>query len=263
MENLVSNNNWLNNYNKLDDYIFRKSLTKKNEKVETKAYRRRMRSCTEPLKYGGGKDCQRNEENEFDARQDSEVQKTECLTPGSKLERKDKVTPWCPEHCVFTKWGEWGACSETCVEPNFDASDSPETIENVEYVVQSTATMPKRQRIKLLLKPATNGGVCLELNNNGLNFNNGTVLEEKEDCTICKEHCSEITLDPRDWPELKYPGKDPKCVGYCPGNFYKRNLTKICIFFLFFPPIVSCRQGPFKVLSTTRERVKEYQQVPF
>ena len=34
MENLVSNNNWLNNYNKLDDYIFRKSLTKKNEKVE-------------------------------------------------------------------------------------------------------------------------------------------------------------------------------------------------------------------------------------
>ena len=38
-----------------------------------------------------------------------------------------------------------------------------------------------------------------------------------EDCIICKEHCIKKERVPLvDWPKLDYPGKDPKCVGFCP-----------------------------------------------
>ena len=40
-----------------------------------------------------------------------------------------------------------------------------------------------------------------------------------EDCIICKEHCIKKERVPLvDWPKLDYPGKDPKCVGFCPGE---------------------------------------------
>ena len=41
-----------------------------------------------------------------------------------------------------------------------------------------------------------------------------------EDCILCKEHCikPKDRIPVVDWPELKYPGKDPKCVGFCPGK---------------------------------------------
>ena len=63
-------------------------------------------------------------------------------------------------------------------------------------------------------------GTCPQMDEPFQNKKGKKLYITYEDCILCKEHC----IQPKkripvvDWPELKYPGNDPKCVGFCPGE---------------------------------------------
>jgi hypothetical protein len=214
----------------------------KGEKIETKAYMKRYRYCNNPLPKSGGNECVRDEKNDYDRRQNAEVQKQPCITPDKEKIRGIIPTPWCPEHCVYTSWGEWSPCSYTCITPEVKVYGYDGDILSPDIIYTVTkigGEMPKRSRMKILLRPARNGGTCKEDLDSDTSFNNGTVIEGHEDCTICKEHCGIDEKEVKSFPELKYPGKQPNCTGYCP---------------------VSCTMGAFRTLNNPMEKVKIYKE---
>ena len=73
----------------------------------------------------------------------------------------------------------------------------------------------------LYIEPALRyGGTCPQKDEPFQKENGQELYIQHEDCILCKEHC----INPKkripvvDWPELKYPGNDPKCVGFCSGE---------------------------------------------
>ena len=82
-------------------------------------------------------------------------------------------------------------------------------------------------QFRTVYKKARFGGTCVEENFwKRLDGDNGVIWQD-EMCTLCKEHCA----SPRNniiinWPLMKYPGKDRKCVGYCPCKIIT-NISKL------------------------------------
>ena len=188
--------------------------------IETRANRKRERFCANPEPAFGGEPCKRDEKFEFDSRLYAEKDKTTCITPGSK--EKGPVTPWCPEHCIYTQWGDWSLCSTTCLPINAKVQgyDNKNMLIGIHYKNDHPQVMPTRSRVKIMVRPEKNGGVCEEKKSN---FDqpgsfNGTCLHDKQECNLCKEHCPVPTNDIRLFPKLDYPGNDPSCIGYCPGT---------------------------------------------
>lgn len=69
----------------------------------------RRRYCTEPFPMHGGRSC-----------------------PGSGAEDGDCVDlPECPQHCLFSAWGEWGSCSVTCGDGPFAGTRERQRFEAV------------------------------------------------------------------------------------------------------------------------------------
>ena len=66
------------------------------------------------------------------------------------------------------------------------------------------------------------GGTCPEILEPFQNQDkqNPKAYFQTEDCRLCPEHCAvtEPEKEVYDWPALSYPGEDPSCVGYCPGQ---------------------------------------------
>ena len=241
----------------------------KGEKIETKAYMMRYRYCNNPLPKSGGNECVRDEKNDYDRRQNAEVEKQPCITPDMEKIKGIIPTPWCPEHCVYTSWGEWSPCSYTCITPEVKVYGYDGDILSPDIIYTVTkigGEMPKRSRMKILLRPARNGGTCKEDLDSDTSFNNGTVIEGREDCTICKEHCGINEKEVKSFPELKYPGKQPNCTGYCPGDNCWSKLCFINIFFHKYSCLtkslsVSCTMGAFRTLNNPMEKVKMYKEV--
>jgi len=227
--------------------------------VETKAVRTRRRSCSRPPPAFKGKDCPRSDKYEWVSHLKEEVDSTACITELSKdTSGKVEVTPWCPENCIFTPWGSWSACSETCVhhrgEIPFNGNSKKGTRNNkfnfgktweILYPTPPSA-MPKRQRLREVFKEPRFNGTCPEMFEPFQNLVNKSSKSPKvwistEDCKLCKEHCVQVDVKKRrelvDWPELPYPGDDASCVGYCP---------------------VDCRWGEETVLRDCKLEIEEY-----
>merc|ERR1711915_218906 len=160
--------------------------------------------------------------------------------------------------CIYTSWGqngENGVRSSTCVEmnPQFVIDDSKVNSDNptpfpkekivlydvfgkdfYTYVRPSKLILPTRRRIRCLVSQAKFGGTC-EVNKGHVGSKNGTVISQEEECTLCKAHCNLTNYQLM--PELKYPGDDAKCIGFCP---------------------VDCTIGPPVVDETCEEKKKEY-----
>ena len=192
--------------------------------VVTKAFRARKHFCLGQA--FGGLDCKKDSKYIYDSNTKSEEEHTDCFTPDSKEE--GEKTPWCPENCIFTTWGSWSPCTQTCIELNgvevlnFNPKHS---MRSIAYNTKINSPLPFRQRIRILVKNAQYGGECPEQKHSFDidGSNNGTHIFQNQQCTLCKEHCLNednpfnIT-DIRRLTILPYPGKDPKCIGYCPGK---------------------------------------------
>ena len=94
--------------------------------------------------------------------------------------------------------------------------------------------LPRRNRFKFVLRKERFGGkpCANELSTCTKHANNDTICWMKEDCTLCPEHCDKPDLpsdkrSPINYPAIPYPGKDPRCVGYCPGKKHISNNYKI------------------------------------
>jgi len=193
-------------------------------KVTTKAFRRRERFCASPRPTFGGKECAKNEKFTYRSRTQSEEDKTDCITELTEGAEDEDVTPWCPEQCIFTMWGDWTACSFTCIElkvqSNYETANS--YLADVSYLVDRV-NLPTRSRIRVLIKPPRFGGDCPEqmAHFDQPGTNNGTMIRQMEECKLCPEHCLDAT-NPKGYKDVKrlealpYPGQDPTCVGYCP-----------------------------------------------
>ena len=82
--------------------------------INTKARRTRRRWCISPPPAFGGRPCPKSGQYKWIAHEKAELDTTHCVTELSK-EEGAKVTPWCPENCIFTPWSEWSGCSQTCI----------------------------------------------------------------------------------------------------------------------------------------------------
>jgi len=203
-----------------------------NAPVTSSAFMSRERHCTNPRPAFGGKKCVRNTTLDFNSKDESEEQRQDCYTELSKdVPRGAKVTPWCPQHCIYTQWSEWSACAETCITLNIENPRDPweplnsggELKELFKYQVGKAGTLPFRQRMKCMLRPEKFGGACNERldNMNTIGTLNGTTIWDKQQCNLCHEHaCNDDDpngiKDVRLLEPLKYPGDNPRCVGYCP-----------------------------------------------
>ena len=82
--------------------------------------------------------------------------------------------------------------------------------------------LPRRERMRSVYQEARFGGKCPEILEpfQKQNSQNPKAYFQTEDCRLCKEHCAvtEPEKEVYDWPALPYPGEDPSCVGYCPGQ---------------------------------------------
>jgi len=189
--------------------------------VHTKAFRSRRRHCANPLPAHGGKSCPRNEKYTYISEQDAEDDKTDCITElTNPKEPTAEITPWCPEHCIYTEWGAWSHCSQSCIKMTIgiEGFDPNKEMKSITYKIKSYSPMPVRQRIKLLVKKARYRGNCPEMESNYdvPGTGNGTVLLQTETCTICKEHCAPDNSDPRKFSLLPFPHpSNPSCVGFC------------------------------------------------
>ena len=90
--------------------------------------------------------------------------------------------------------------------------------------------LPRRNRFKFVLRKERFGGkpCANELSTCTKHANNDTICWMKEDCVLCPEHCDKPDLpsderSPINYPAIPYPGKDPRCVGYCPGKKHISN----------------------------------------
>ena len=82
--------------------------------VVTKARRTRRRWCISPPAAYGGRQCEKSKRYKWISHEKAERDTTDCVTELNK-DGSREVTPWCPENCIFTPWGPWSACSETCI----------------------------------------------------------------------------------------------------------------------------------------------------
>ena len=83
---------------------------------------------------------------------------------------------------------------------------------NEVFFFSSTSTL----LFRTIYKPAKFGGSCIEESTWVKIDENNKLIWETEDCTLCKEHCNYHDTNVINWPLIEYPGKDRKCVGYCP-----------------------------------------------
>ena len=214
--------------------------------VETRAFRSRERTCANPVPNSMGKKCEPhpnlNKGVRPKPRTNGEEERTDCLSELSEVEDKnDVITPWCPEHCIFSEWGQWSTCTFSCVSTDsiknpilshtdisdleFDPSlNYPST----HYYSFGKYTLPRRNRVSTLVKEEQYGGICplKEKQRDVPGSLNGSVFMQEEDCKLCKEHClftkdTNQVQDIRNMPKLEYPGSDQTCVGFCPGIMIK------------------------------------------
>jgi len=193
------------------------------KKVITKAFRRRERFCANPRVAFGGKDCQKDTKFIYNSKLQSEEHRTDCITELTRSDKDHIVTPWCPEHCIFTMWGEWSPCSFTCIElkftSNYDKNRVGKDLSLIEYH-KTTHTLPTRTRIRLMVRPARFKGSCpeQEASFDQPGTNNGTMLRQQEDCVLCPEHCLN-EINPLKYTKLiqlkPITKPTPNCVGYC------------------------------------------------
>ena len=97
-----------------------------------------------------------------------------------------------------------------------------------------------------VLKVERFGGICDYINEDKFSNKNESIIWQKEDCKICKEHCpGKATPDENkiiNWPAMPYPGNDPACIGYCPSEYQeiyvsqRQNKNKSCSYGCLFPP---------------------------
>jgi len=200
-----------------------------DKKVETKAFIHRERHCAEPIPKFGGKPCARDKKFIYKAETKAEEERGDCITPDSKDKPKNAViTQWCPENCIYTQWGDWSMCSHTCVPISMvlQSFDPAEKMDNIVYIENAATAFPTRQRIRMIVKDERFNGECPEKMHNFdiPSSRNATVLSQTEQCSLCKEHCTnKDNPDPtitelRHLKKLDYPSKDPGCVGYCPES---------------------------------------------
>ena len=84
---------------------------------------------------------------------------------------------------------------------------------------------------RTIYRAARFGGTCVEESLWKNIDSKHMVLWQTEDCILCKEHCNYNNPNIIDWPLIKYPGKDRKCVGYCPSkNEFSRLDISLFIF---------------------------------
>ena len=86
---------------------------------------------------------------------------------------------------------------------------------------------------RTIYKPARFGGSCIEESTWVKIDEKEKLVWETEDCILCKEHCKyhENVID---WPLIEYPGKDRKCVGYCPCKIFEMSINVIQSIIKFF-----------------------------
>jgi len=202
----------------------------------TKAVERRRQFCVNPAPSGGGKKCPK------EVRTDGTVLK---YSMGVKIEEKpcehkDKggTVEYCPVNCQYTEWGEWSACSFTCIKMGTgshtykptgqQAYDNPAWITILNDDV-SREQLPRRYRRSCKLRAEKNGGTCPQemamkggIVNRKPEKGGQPYIEQNEDCELIDEHCVDTEKQPEQdrfkWPKATYPGDDPKKVGYCPVN---------------------------------------------
>jgi len=212
-----------------------------NVQEKSDAFMIRKRHCHNPRPAFGGKDCVLNTEYTYDPNERTETDTHACYTELDKdVPTGVKVTPWCPQHCIFTQWSEWSACSRTCIKMNLETpknaeggewqpisgGDEGRIREGFQYQLAGEhEPLPKRERMKCMLRPERFGGVCNERldNMNNAGTFNGTTIWDRQDCVLCKEHaCNNDNpngiSDVRLFEPLEYPGDDPRCVGFCPKD---------------------------------------------
>jgi len=210
------------------------------KELETKAYIARERYCASPMPRFNGKECpdKRSDKYTYKPETDSQEEKADCITENSQTKPKNaKITPWCPENCIYTQWGQWSPCSRTCVPITFLLENyNPDAkMTSVIYNERPATGFPIRTRVRVLVKPARFNGECPEHKHNFdiPSSRNATVLQQKEECSLCKEHCTNPEnpiagiSDLRQLKRLTYPTDDPGCVGYCPEDCSVNPPTKI------------------------------------
>ena len=78
--------------------------------------------------------------------------------------------------------------------------------------------------LRFIVKKERFGGLCPQEDFSNKISSNESLVWQHEECVLCKEHCAVPSTDPEqekknniiNWPEITYPGNDPKCIGYCP-----------------------------------------------
>ena len=78
--------------------------------------------------------------------------------------------------------------------------------------------------LRFIVKKERFGGLCPQEDFSNKISSNESLVWQHEECVLCKEHCAVPSTDPEqekknniiNWPEINYPGNDPKCIGYCP-----------------------------------------------
>lgn len=209
---------------------------KDSDLKDSKAFMSRKRYCSNPIASFGGKPCKKDNKFKYLSHEEAEEDRTDCITKKNMPKAyKGLPVPWCPEHCIYSLWGEWSHCSFTCIEvPTSSIEIVPagawsdalvnDNMQALGYRFNPDASLPFRQRARVLVKEARFGGKCpqKDASFDTPGSQNGTMITQQEDCTLCKEHCPPSLGNPlkvnsiRQYPKLDYPGKDATCVGYCP-----------------------------------------------
>jgi len=200
----------------------------------TKAVQRRQKHCSNPIRRFGGKNCQNDKTG-------NETYKTEYISDQNVMEQErpcqseeGKKPNYCPVNCVYSAWGEWTACSATCIQRGEliyhpkntkQARNYPETIQILNGDVP-TGSLPRRTRRMCKLKEAKHGGRCEQDQESVGNIfiktdQDKQFIEQSQDCALVDVHCYSKEKNPQyqdqfKWPEVKYPGDNPGKVGYCP-----------------------------------------------
>jgi len=205
--------------------------TYRAEDVKTKAIRRKERFCSNPMPRFGGRKCVKVPKGyandviyRFKSEQYSEQLEGPCITELTKTHEKrnalDQIVPWCPEHCVYSEWGNWSPCTHTCIPmkiySNYEKGVTYGDEVSYKVTMQSQGFESTRQRIRVMKRPERFNGECEErkrLYDNPGTFN-GTVIIDRQTCALCPEHCPPHAA--YSFKLLEYPGRDPTCIGYCP-----------------------------------------------
>jgi len=213
--------------------------------VVTKAKMTRKRHCNMPLPQFGGKFCKKDEKYKYISHEKAEMEAKDCCNENNKDSCEGEVVGWCPENCVFSSWGEWSACSQTCMKPcsplvNNGTYRKNHEIRTLRYAKEiiindvCTSGLPTRVRARTILRPQRFGGSCdVELMAKH-SKDDKMVLYQDEDCELCKEHCwypDGLAKTIHDMTALTYPHpKNPKCVGFCPEDckWEKTEVTYNC-----------------------------------